>query len=319
MIVRELLAKKGSTGIISVSRDALLSDVAETLRAHNIGAAIVVDDEGATVGIVSERDLVTALASHGAEMVNLPVTRAMTHSVIYCTPNDGIADVLKLMNTKRIRHIPVLQNGTPRAMLSIREFDHAYWQLQMESRTDELTGLANRRSFLETLDREMNRRARFGTPVALAIVDIDHFKAVNDSFGHAVGDEVLRATAGVLASEVRSFDEVGRIGGEEFAIIFPNTDAATAAAACERLLAAIRTREVSTEAGPTRVTASIGISDSSTGVIDGRFLMKSADRQLYIAKHGGRNRISVDSATHRERTAAPSVAPAGEFLAASAG
>ena len=113
----------------------------------------------------------------------------------------------------------------------------------------------------------------------------------------------------MLTSELRSFDEVGRIGGEEFAIIFPNTDARTASAACERLLAAIRTREIVTNAGTIPVTASIGISDSNIGVVDGTFLLELADRQLYIAKKAGRNRVAVDPAADSQAAAGVEMRP----------
>ena len=112
-------------------------------------------------------------------------------------------------------------------------------ELRRLATTDELTGLANRRSFLDALERETSRACRSGNPLCLAIVDLDHFKKINDLHGHPVGDEVLRKVADVLREGTRTSDTVGRMGGEEFAILMPETSREQALSVCQRLCASM--------------------------------------------------------------------------------
>jgi diguanylate cyclase (GGDEF)-like protein len=160
--------------------------------------------------------------------------------------------------------------------------------VQRQAVTDELTGLANRRSFQETLEAELRRAERFGNALALVFADLDDFKRVNDRFGHGVGDQVLRAFADVLSGRVRSIDQAARLGGEEFAILLPETDAAGAESLAESLRVA--TSELAIPAGSSyvHVTASFGVAAyPQTQSADD--LMTSADLALYTAKRRGKN------------------------------
>jgi diguanylate cyclase (GGDEF)-like protein len=299
MLIRELLAQKKPVDVKSIRPESTLFELAGKLRQYNIGALLVTDDEDNVVGVVSERDLVRAVTEFRDGFVDRPVSGIMTRSVISCVPEDNVVVTLAVMNQNRIRHMPVLEDGQPLAMISIREFDHACRQLQIESRTDELTGLANRRYFMETLGTELSRSQRYQTPLSLAILDIDHFKHVNDTFGHEAGDRVLCDLGKLLVRELRTFDGIGRLGGEEFAILFANTSATNAKKACERLLAAIRSEEVVTDEGAIRFTASFGLADAGDDTHDSRCLLKAVDKLLYQAKNEGRNRIVVKPARPR--------------------
>jgi len=158
--------------------------------------------------------------------------------------------------------------------------------------TDELTGLANRRAFLRHLDRQVDAANEFGWALAVAIFDVDHFKLVNDSHGHAVGDRVLQLVADRSVSVVRSGDLVGRLGGEEFAILMPGASPEDATAVAERLRGMIeRTEELNGEILPA-VTVSVGICAHARdqGASD---LLACADRALYAAKSAGRNRVRI--------------------------
>lgn len=161
-----------------------------------------------------------------------------------------------------------------------------------QASTDELTGVATRRRFLEQL-RETVATARVrGTSLALAIIDVDHFKAINDAHGHPAGDAVLRAIADTCRETTRGRDLVGRLGGEEFAVLMPDATAEGAAAVCERLRVAIAARRIETGGDLTlRATVSLGL------VLlrgqDGDRLLSDADRALYAAKRAGRNRLSI--------------------------
>lgn len=182
---------------------------------------------------------------------------------------------------------------------------NTYRQSLSMALTDALTGLYNRRYLDAHLAGQLARTAKTGKPLGVLIIDIDRFKSVNDSFGHAVGDQVLRETARRIANQVRNFDMVARYGGEEFVVVMPDTDEAQAAIVAERLRSAIADGPIGvTGASPSElsITASIG------GAVTGRAgqesaeddavqLLRRADRALYRAKGAGRNRICLDGAT----------------------
>lgn len=157
--------------------------------------------------------------------------------------------------------------------------------------TDQLTGLANRRKILGDLRAEIARAESFGTPLTIAVLDVDHFKTINDTLGHAAGDEVLARLSRICTQTLRTVDKVGRIGGEEFVIILPGTTADAATPMAERL----RARIAETDWAGTQldqVTVSIGIANHSRGQ-DDRALMQAADQALYSAKRDGRNLLRV--------------------------
>ncbi|MGE0029435.1 MAG: diguanylate cyclase [Thermoleophilia bacterium] len=153
--------------------------------------------------------------------------------------------------------------------------------------TDPLTGLANHRAFQERLAAEVQRAARHGRPLALAVMDLDHFKRVNDSHGHLMGDRVLVEAGRILQAEARRDDLVARMGGEEFAWLMPETDDASAWEAADRARAAMAAHDFS-DVG--RVTISAGVCDLAAAG-DGERLFALADRALYWAKHHGRDLV----------------------------
>jgi diguanylate cyclase (GGDEF)-like protein/PAS domain S-box-containing protein len=175
---------------------------------------------------------------------------------------------------------------------SRRALEGANARLVEQSVTDPLTGLKNRRFLFQRLNEEMNRHHRAGELLGLLVVDLDHFKAVNDTHGHPVGDEALVQVASALHSSVRDCDVVARLGGEEFAILAMNTEAEGLLGLAERIRKAIARTPVAGDSDrPIRITASIGVAfagpDSRT--VEGLFA--EADRYLYAAKHRGRNRV----------------------------
>jgi diguanylate cyclase (GGDEF)-like protein len=156
--------------------------------------------------------------------------------------------------------------------------------------TDPLTGLQNRRSLDDHLGRELDRARRYGSAFTLALLDIDHFKPVNDTYGHAVGDRILVLVSRALERLVRKTDVVARWGGEEFLVLAPETPAERALLLGERLREAVA-MAASREAGLPPVTASIGLASSDAAPADGASeLIERADRALYEAKRRGRNR-----------------------------
>ena len=173
-------------------------------------------------------------------------------------------------------------------------------QLAELALTDGLTGLANRRAFDETLDREWKRTLREGSQLSLLLIDIDNFKALNDRYGHQVGDDYLRAISAALRNAVRAPDTVARYGGEELAVILPSAGSAGAVETAERLRAVIEDLQLPHEGNPEGggwATASIGAATALArqgGTIRmPESLLLAADNALYKAKQGGRNRVAT--------------------------
>jgi diguanylate cyclase (GGDEF)-like protein len=164
--------------------------------------------------------------------------------------------------------------------------------LQTLSASDPLTGLPNRRTFEERLRVELARAARYRLPLALVMIDLDHFKRVNDRHGHRAGDEVLRATAEVLDAGKRSGDLVARYGGEELVALLPHSDAQAATAWAERVRAQIAALVIPWNGGPLRVTASFGVAVFPASGTDRDGLVEASDQALYLAKRAGRNRVA---------------------------
>jgi two-component system, cell cycle response regulator len=167
-------------------------------------------------------------------------------------------------------------------------------ELRYEAMHDGLTTLLNRRAVLEQLDRELMRSARSGAPVAVLMGDLDHFKAVNDTFGHAAGDAVLAETAKRMKACVRAYDSLGRVGGEEFICVLPECSPAMGYAVAQRFCAALAETPIATPNGKVPVTISLGVaSTEQSGAVTADALVRAADAALYRAKAAGRARASL--------------------------
>ena len=165
-----------------------------------------------------------------------------------------------------------------------------YEQAERLATTDGLTGLLNRRTFNSLLDRRWREAQRYRRQLSLLLLDIDHFKRVNDTHGHPAGDAVLRGVARLLQKCARETDAVARYGGEELAVVLPETDADGARAIAERIRRTIEAAQHPTEQGVLRVTVSIGIATTARSPEE---LVESADKALYRAKQSGRNRVEL--------------------------
>jgi diguanylate cyclase (GGDEF)-like protein len=161
--------------------------------------------------------------------------------------------------------------------------------------TDELTGLSSRRYFETRLAEEWARRERYGGSLAVACFDLDRFKSLNDSLGHAAGDLVLRRLGEIVRATVRSSDVACRHGGEEFAILFPETDSDAARAVAERIRRSLAEENFQFDGRPFRMTVSAGVAEASRAT-DRERLMHLADKALYVAKEKGRDRVLVSTA-----------------------
>lgn len=169
-----------------------------------------------------------------------------------------------------------------------------YRQVKSMADHDGLTGIANRRRFEERLEEEARRHGRYELPLSLILLDIDHFKRINDTHGHQTGDAVLRGVAGLLAESLRVTDFPARYGGEEFAVILPHTSREQALLLAERIRERVAQREFGQSGTQVRLTVSAGVSALGSGE-GGLDLVSLADQALYLAKDGGRNRVVVAS------------------------
>lgn len=215
--------------------------------------------------------------------------------VIVLTADDSEEVDIAAMDAGAVDYL-VKGSFTPRLLeRSLRyalKLDETLAQLRQLALHDELTKLFNRREFQRILAEEWDRSVRFQRPFVLVMVDIDHFKKINDTYGHQVGDEVLRHVASLLAGQVRSVDRVARYGGEEFAVIMVETSRSSAMESIKRLCALLREMPCVTSKNLTiDVTLSAGIAASLTDANSASELISAADKALYAAKKAGRNRV----------------------------
>jgi diguanylate cyclase (GGDEF)-like protein len=164
-------------------------------------------------------------------------------------------------------------------------------KLSYQASHDPLTGLANRRTFQQVLDREFKLARRHGTPLSLVVVDVDHFKRYNDTYGHAAGDALLMEIANALGAAARCTDFVARFGGEEFVVVLPHTDREGALVAAGKLLDAVRNLHEEALVLSGQVTASVGVATYPHDGDTPERLFERADQAMYTAKQGGRNRV----------------------------
>jgi diguanylate cyclase (GGDEF)-like protein len=164
-------------------------------------------------------------------------------------------------------------------------------ELRVLASTDSLTGVASRRAFAEQAKREISRSKRYGKPLICFLIDVDRFKSINDLYGHGVGDLVLKQLARICVRELRNCDYIGRMGGEEFAVMLPETDFAAALEVAERLRSVIEKTAIDAFGAKISISVSIGVAGIDNPADDFDALLRKADSAMYDAKKDGRNRV----------------------------
>ncbi|HNR22923.1 MAG TPA: diguanylate cyclase [Steroidobacteraceae bacterium] len=291
----------GLLGRVAARGDALLvedwASAPDGLRAladaSEAGSLIIVAlrDEGQVIGLLGVRhgrpgvysDADLHLMEHLAEQVAPAIADARAF--------EDLERYRRLLEQRVAERTDELARANRDKERLIAALDERSRTLERESQEDPLTGIANRRAFSRRLASEIEMSRASGRPLTLAVADLDFFKLVNDQLGHAVGDEVLRQCAAVMRHICRATDHVARIGGEEFAIIFPGTDHRQALHSCEQLRRAVEQHGWHSLHADLRVTLSIGVAewDREAGADE---LQHAADSRLYGAKHSGRNRVA---------------------------
>jgi len=216
-----------------------------------------------------------------------------------------IATAIRLLLTDPEGAEGLLYYGLPLSMVAaavlialgvadrLRDQRQALTEAERRAQTDSLTGVLNRRSLVERLETACLRARARGLPIALLFIDLDHFKEINDSYGHQAGDACLRAIIGPIHAELRQSDVIGRYGGEEFVVILSSADVAAAEPIAERIRKRVAEVRVEGFGAPIGLTCSIGIATSDTLDVWGEHLIAHADAAVYAAKRSGRNRVQV--------------------------
>ena len=284
--MRNVFATGPDCAIISRLSDGVIEDANEgftTLTGYDRSEAVgrLSSDLGLWVDPAQRDVLVGRIRDHGS-VADFPlVLRRKDGQTVECTSS---ANLLMLDDEPYL--ITVTRDVTIQRQ--------AEAVLLQEANTDSLTGLANRRRFLHVCERELRRALRNGTPLAIAVVDIDHFKDINDAHGHASGDAAVIAFARALAAGVRDVDTVGRLGGDEFGVLLPEADLDRGVAALERVRLHLSVRPV--PLGDASVTvafsAGVAVAVGEHDTVD--TLLARADAALYVAKEQGRNRVVGD-------------------------
>lgn len=230
----------------------------------------------------------------GLQLIREAISQGCRTPIVFLTAESSSAIDIEAMNAGAMDYL-VKGELTPAALeRSLRyalKLSETLDQLHRLATHDELTGLLNRRELDRVLNQEAERATRFGQPLGLLMADIDHFKSVNDRYGHPAGDAVLREVGRRLRAELRSVDFPGRFGGEEFAVVVVQADTASSAALAERIRAAVMATPVPIGEAELSLTISIGVAALPPNGGTGPELLAAADQALYAAKRGGRNRV----------------------------
>lgn len=265
------------------------------IAAYSFGAAIEIW-RGRHEGLASRLPLVVMLSMHGAlYLVRVPLSfmlPAGKGDALFSSAWFGVIALESLLYMIATAFI-FLAMAKERLALEHR----------VAATTDPLTGIANRRAFLETATRSLKQRTRTPQPVSALLFDLDRFKSINDQFGHAIGDRVLRAFTDIAVMELRSTDLLGRLGGEEFGALLFGAEAASAAATAERIRAAFEESYARDGGGAKNVSVSVGVASvPAEEQVEVETLMSKADEALYVAKARGRNRVEVADGYRARRT-----------------
>lgn len=207
----------------------------------------------------------------------------------------GAATTIRLNILQRRQFILLLQAEKVNQELELEIGRRQKLELQLKelAATDPLTGLYNRREYEMLFIHEIERAKRAGSPLSVGIFDLDHFKKVNDTYGHGAGDEVLRRTAHLMQENLRHMDIVGRLGGEEFILLLPETTRDKAAVISSRILEVLASTDMNVGTATVRVTATIGVTQLLPTDQDFNAVIQRADTAMYTGKQAGRNRVEV--------------------------
>ncbi len=275
---------------------------AELIAREHIGCLIILRKKR-PVGIVTERSFVHLMKKGAVDPDTIKAGDFMSSPLISIDADATFSAAMEAFSRDGVKRLPVMKDGHVVGLLSLKgavEFSHLalasleerHHKLQKRSAIDVLTGVRNKAAITRALEKEYERIRQYGGRSSVLLMDVDHFKQVNDRHSHMAGDEVLRQLGAVLTRECRQIDTVGRFGGEEFLVVAPNRNRDQAVRFGERLRKAIMSQKFQYKGRRLRLTVSLGVAC----LFEGRgykYALESADKALYHAKAMGRNRVGL--------------------------
>ncbi len=290
--------------VLTTEKTTTVIEMAELLFNAHVGAITIIDKNRFPIGIVTERDIIQAMVVYRENAHKKQAQDIMSSPVLTLEPEDDIESAAMLMQLNKIRRIPIVKNEKLAGLITYRDITNALMKsvhnltdkaekLEDKANRDPLTGLYNKGYLLSQLNYHFELSKRTGNPMAVIIMDIDHFKKINDTYGHICGDEVLKKIASLISVNSRAINITGRFGGEEFVILGPISDHKSAMFTAERLRNLIEKENFSCGENSFKVTISAGVSVWNRAVKDATELLSLADKALYEAKGGGRNQVRL--------------------------
>lgn len=307
-----------SRSVITAPVQTAIPDICALMEKHRIGSVVITKDK-MPLGIVTERDIVSFIGQNGCNSLTSKRAGDLMHSPVFTmSPKQDTREALQFMSSKRIRRLPITENKKLVGIITygdiIREiqkelsdsqikteqlkntaakFKQTAEDLKKEVQIDGLTGVYTQKHFKFLLESEVERVKRYGGNLSLLMIDVDHFKRVNDTYGHDAGDYILTKVSKLIKHNTRKVNYIGRFGGDEFSVIVPVNDLESARRLGERLRQFVDQTKYNYQGQIIRATLSIGVASWDKAIIDGRGLIVKADKALYKSKHAGRNAVSV--------------------------
>jgi diguanylate cyclase (GGDEF)-like protein len=299
------------TEVLTAQKQDTVLNMSERMHKHRMGAIIITDENNSPIGIVSERDIIRSLITYKENAINKLAQDIMSTPVLTLEPDQDLETAFMLMALNTVRRIPITRDEKLVGIISYRDISNALRKsnyileektekleektefLEEKANHDALTGLFNKGYLNEQLKYQFELARRSGNSMAILMLDIDHFKKVNDTYGHQCGDMVLKRIADILKEKSRVINIVGRYGGEEFMIIGPISDHKSAMYMGERIRTSIEHETFSYEENDFKVTLSVGVAVWQPQIRSEHDLVKMADDALYAAKKNGRNQVKM--------------------------
>ena len=307
-----------SRSVITAPANMNISGICALMEKHRIGSIVILKDKF-PLGIITERDIVSFIGQNGCNPLSYKNAGDLMHSPVFTmSPKHETREALQFMASKRIRRLPItdnkrlvgiitygdiireIQKDLAEAQIKTRELKSEVEKAQQKTRElktevarDGLTKVFSQKHFKTLLEREVERVKRYGGLLCLLMIDIDHFKKINDTDGHDAGDYILVKVTELIRKHTRKINTIGRYGGDEFSIIAPISDVESARRLGERLRQFVSQTKFNYHGKIIRATLSVGVGSWDKTIIDGRGLIVKADKALYKSKHAGRNAVSV--------------------------
>jgi diguanylate cyclase (GGDEF)-like protein len=292
-----------SRTVITADKNTTLAGICGLMEKNHVGSIVIVKEKH-PAGIITERDVVNSIARGGINVLSAPASAIMKAPVFTMHPKQKIRSAVDFMIAKRIRRLPIVENHRLAGIITygdilravqkeVADMEIQTQQLKKEMQKDGLTKFYTQKYFKIMLDREVERVKRFGGYLSLIMIDIDHFKKVNDMYGHDAGDHILHKVSLLITHNTRKINVIGRYGGDEFAIIAPISDIEGARRLGERLRQFVEQTRFNYDGKPIKVTLSVGVAAWDKHITSGRDHIIKADKALYASKRAGRNKVSV--------------------------